>query len=93
MTQTTSSGTNQGGGSHDETGEHERHMRLEEEDGQTTFDETEAAAQSREVPGPAGEISTKTVCFNSQPEFAPSQKTLPDDDGEENRRGIPNGDW
>ena len=92
MTQTTSSGTNQGGGSHDETGEHERHMRLEEEDGQTAFDETESAAKSREVPGPAGEISTKTVCFNSQPEFAPSQKTLPDDNGEENRRGIPTGD-
>ena len=67
-------------------------MRLEEDDGQTAFDETESAAKSRGVPGPAGEISTKTVCFNSQPEFAPSQKTLPDDDGEENRRGIPTGD-
>ena len=67
-------------------------MRLEEDDGQTAFDETESAAKSRGVPGPAGEISTKTVCFNSQPEFAPSQKTLSDDNGEENRRGIPTGD-
>ena len=67
-------------------------MRLEEDDGQTAFDETEAAAQRRGVPGPAGEISSKTVCFNSQPEFAPSQKTLSDDEGEENRCGIPTGD-
>ena len=67
-------------------------MRLKEDDRPTALDETEAVAQRRGVPGPAGEISTKTVCFNSQPEFAPSQKTLPDDDGEENRRGIPTGD-
>merc|ERR1719318_2421817 len=82
VTQTDSTGTNQGGGSHDEAGE-------QEDDGQAALDETEAAAQSRGVPGPAGEISTKTVCFNSQPEFAPSQKTLSGDEGEENRRGIP----
>ena len=92
MTQTTSPGTNQGGGTHDEAREQERHMRLKEDDGQTAFDETEAVAQRRGVPGPAGEISTKTVCFNSQPEFAPSQKTLPGEEGEENRRRIPTGD-
>ena len=85
-------GTNQGGGSHDEAGEQERHMGPKEDDGQTAFDETEAAAQRRGVPGPAGEISSKTVCFNSQPEFAPIQKTLSDDEGEENRRRIPTGD-
>merc|ERR1719318_1286032 len=85
VTQTDSTGTNQGGGSHDEAGE-------QEDDGQAAIDETEAAAQSRGVPGHAGEISTKTVCFNSQPEFAPSQKILSDDEGEENRCGIPTGD-
>ena len=67
VTQTTSTGTNQGGGSDDEAGEQGSHMRLKEDDGQTAFDETEAVAQRRGVPGPAGEISTKTVCFNSQP--------------------------
>ena len=92
VTQTNSTRTKQGGGSHDEAGEQERQMRLEEDDGQTALDETEAAAQCRGVPGHAGEISTKTVCFNSQPEFAPSQKTLSDDEGEENRRRIPTGD-
>ena len=92
VTQATSTGTNQGGGSHDEAGEQERHMGPKEDDGQTAFDETEAAAQRRGVPGPAGEISSKTVCFNSQPESAPSRKTLSDDEGEENRRRIPTGD-
>ena len=89
MTQTNSTRTNQGGGSHDDAGEQERHMSPEKDDGQIVIDETEAATQCRGVLGHAGEISTKTVCFNSQPEFAPSQKTLSGDEGEENRRGIP----
>ena len=88
----TSTGANQGGGSHDEAGEQERPIRLTKDDGQTAIDETEAAAQCRGVPGHAGEISTKTVCFNSQPEFAPSQKTLSDDESEKTRCGIPTGD-